>query len=75
MVRVLDSAAGHSWFETHSVLTFFNFKFMLFGNFIFKLDLDLEPVKVNLATSRGMCRLHKDIFFHFYQFMVWSIAF
>ena len=34
-------------------------------NFIFKQDLDLEPVKVNSTTSRGMCRLHKDIFFIF----------
>ena len=78
MVRLLESGAGCSGFETHSALTFFftlNLCCFVKENFIFKLDLDLEPVKVNSATSCCMCRLHKDIVFHFYQFMVWSIAF
>ena len=37
-------------------------------NFIFKQDLDLEPVKVNSTTSRGMCREQKEKIFHFYRF-------
>ena len=71
MVRVLDSRAGYSVFDSCSVLNFFYFKFMLFFriNFIFKQDLDLEPVKVNSTTSRGMCREQKDIFFNFYTFL------
>ena len=36
-------------------------------NFIFKQDL--EPVKVNSTTSRGMCREQKDNLFHFYTFL------
>ena len=32
-------------------------------NFIFKQDLDLEPVGVNSTTSKCMCRVHKDNFF------------
>ena len=77
MVRVLDSRAGHAEFESRSVLIFLLsiYVVLLSKNFIFKQDLDLEPVKVNSTTSRVMCRLHKDIFFHFYQFMVWSISF
>ena len=34
-------------------------------NFIFKQEVDLEPVEVNSTTSRGMCRVHIDIFFSF----------
>ena len=65
MVRVLNSRAVHTGFETCSVLNFFyslNLCCFVTKNFIFKQDLDLEPVKVNSTTSRGMCRLHKDIF-------------
>ena len=66
MVRVLDLRPGHSGFESRSVLTlilccFLKDKFY----FYFKQDLDLEPVKVNSTTSRGMCREHKDNFFIF----------
>ena len=42
-------------------------------NFIFKQDLDPEPVKVNSTTSRGMCREQKDnffIFIHFYGILM-----
>ena len=44
-------------------------------NFIFKQDLDLEPVKVNSITSRGICREQKDNFFHFYTFLWHLIRF
>ena len=40
-VRVLDLKAGHSGFESCSVLTLDRI------NFIFEQDLDLEPAKVN----------------------------
>ena len=71
IVRVIDSRAGHSGFDSCSVLTFFTLNLCCFlkDNFIIKQDLDLEPVKVNSTTSRSMCREQKDNFFHFYTFL------
>ena len=69
MVRVLDFRAVHSGFESHSVLKFFYFKlvFVFKDKFYFEHDLDLEIVRVNLTTSRSMCRVQKVNCFHFYQ--------
>ena len=72
---MLDLSAGHSVFKSRSVLIFY-FEFMFFKDkFYFKQDLDLEQAKVNSTTTIGMYRKHKDKFFHFHQFMVWSMAF
>ena len=59
MVRVLDLRAVHSGFESHSVLKFFYFKlvFVFKDKFYFEHDLDLEIVKVNLITSRSICKV------------------
>ena len=64
MVRVLDSRTGLSGFESHSGLNFFNLCFVKDN---IKQDLDLEPVKVNSTTSKGMGRVHKDNFFIFFN--------
>ena len=54
---------------TEIVLKFFYFKlaFVFKDKFYFEHDLDLEIVKVNLTTSRSMCRVQKVNCFHFYQ--------
>ena len=69
MVRVLDLRAVHYGFESDSVLKLFYFKlvFVFKDKFYFEHDLDLEIVKVNLTTSRSMCRVQKVNYFHFYQ--------
>ena len=46
---------------------FFKLVFVFKDKFYFEHDLDLEIVKVNLTTSRSMCRVQKVNCFHFYQ--------
>ena len=67
MGRVLDLKALPSGFESHSVLALYTLDLCCFSRvgFVFEHDIDLEPVKINSTTSRGICRVHKLIFFIF----------